>query len=223
LARSIQLEDATWPDARRPEAWAGELRVNLIRLVAIVLFYGRHLVDFYLASPGSPVRGAYHARVTIVVVAWAAAAILLHVTLSRRRVAESLPYFTVLLDLLMVTVLVALAGRPRGPLVLLYFPIIVSAPLRLSLPVVYTATAGAIAGYLFSLGYYAWHVVGFDVYYATPELRVPRGDEAMVVLSLLVTGLFAGQAVRQVVRIVAGPRVTVAADPAPAQTLREEA
>jgi hypothetical protein len=54
---------------------------------------------------------------------------------------------------------------------------------------------------------------------------VPRGEEAVVVLSLLVTGLFAGQAVRQVVRMVAGPRVTVEtdADPAPAQTLREEA
>jgi hypothetical protein len=116
----------------------------------------------------------------------------------------------------------AVAGAPRTPLVLLYFPVIASAPLRLSLPVVYAATAGAIAGYLFSLGYYAWYLVGFDRYYATPELRIPRSEEAIVVLSLLVTGLFAGQAVRQAVRIATGPRVTVDFGQQPASTPRKE-
>ena len=32
-----------WPQVAVPEAWAGELRVNVFRLLAIVLFYGRHL------------------------------------------------------------------------------------------------------------------------------------------------------------------------------------
>src|SRR3954464_12920987 len=104
-----EVTTARWDDVSRVEVWAGELRVNLIRLVAIVLFYGRHLVEFYLASPGSPVRGPYHPRATAVVVAWSAAAVLLHVALSRRRMPVWLPYFTVLLDVLMVTVLCAIA------------------------------------------------------------------------------------------------------------------
>src|SRR5947199_10874842 len=77
-----RVEDPTWLDARRVEAWAGELRVNLIRLIAIVVFYGRHLIEFFLAAADSPVRGRYHLRVTAVVIAWAAMAVVLHVLLS---------------------------------------------------------------------------------------------------------------------------------------------
>jgi hypothetical protein len=39
--------DGPWADARRVEAWAGEVRVNLIRLVAVGVFYGQHLVNVY--------------------------------------------------------------------------------------------------------------------------------------------------------------------------------
>src|SRR4051794_34886816 len=85
-------EAFAWLDARRPEAWAGELRVNLVRLLAIVLFYGRHLVEFYLAAPGAPMRGVYHVRVTVIVLAWATAAVALHLLLSRRRLPEPLPF-----------------------------------------------------------------------------------------------------------------------------------
>src|SRR3954469_21152656 len=91
-ARDDDTHDVAWLDARRPEAWAGELRVNLIRLIAIVLFYARHLVEFYLAAPGSSVRGNYHTRVTVIVIAWAAFAVALHLILSRRRLPEPLPY-----------------------------------------------------------------------------------------------------------------------------------
>jgi hypothetical protein len=202
--------DTEWLDARRPEAWAGELRVNLVRLLAIVLFYARHLVEFYLAAPDAPVRAVYHARVTVIVLAWAAMAVALHLLLSRRRLPESLPFVAVFVDLLMVTLLCAAAGGPRTPLVLLYFLVIATAPLRLSLPIVYGATAGAMLGYLFLLGYYAWYLVGFQKYYATPELRVPRSEEAITLLALLVAGLFAGQTVRQARRLAQGSGVTVA-------------
>ena len=202
-----------WRDARRVEAWAGELRVNLIRLIAIVLFYGRHLIEFFLAPADSPVRGAYHIRVTAVIVAWAAMAVVLHVMLSRRRMPEPLKYFSVGLDLLMTTLLCAIAGGPRTPLILLYYLILATAPLRLSLRLVYIAAVGAILGYLFLLGYYAWYMIGFHRYYATPELRVPRSEEAIYVLSLLVAGLFAGQTVRQARRLVTGHGVSVAEKP----------
>src|SRR5690349_17827456 len=84
--------ETSWLDARRPESWAGELRVNLVRLVAIVLFYGRHLVEFYMAAPAAPVRGVYHVRVTVNVLTWAAMAVALHLLLSRRRLPEPLPF-----------------------------------------------------------------------------------------------------------------------------------
>jgi hypothetical protein len=201
-----------WEDARRVEAFAGEVRVNLIRLVAIVLFYGRHLVQFFLAAPGDPVRGVYHAQVTIVSLAWAAAVVVLHLMLTRRRVPPGLGIATALYDVLMITLLCCIAGGPNTPLMLLLFPAIASAPLRLSLKVVYATTAAAILGYLFVVGYYAWYLHNFHDYYANPAIRIPRSTEAIWILSLLVTGLFSGQVVRQARRLVAGYPVTVVRD-----------
>jgi TRAP-type C4-dicarboxylate transport system permease small subunit len=76
------------------------------------------------------------------------------------------------------------------------------------------ATAAAIFGYLCVLAHYAWRVVGWQKYYATPELRIPRAEEAVYVLAMLVCGLLAGQAVRQARRLAAGYSVTVEAGPA---------
>jgi hypothetical protein len=194
--------DARWADAARVEGWAGETRVNVLRLIAIVLFYGRHLVEVFLSPADAPVRGHYHVAVTAIAVAWAAAAGVLHVWLSRRWVPPWLKYAAVLWDALMITLVCVAAGGPQTPLVLLYFGLIASAPLRWSLRLVWCATAAATAGYLFLLGYYAWYVIGFHRYYATPELRIPRSTEAVTLLALLTCGLFAGQVVRQVRRVV---------------------
>ena len=191
-----------WDDVSRVESWAGEVRVNLVRLIAIVLFYGRHLVMMFFAGDQSPERGRYHLVVTAITLAWAALAVVLHIWLSRRHMPPWLKYAAVLIDALMMTLLCVAAGGPKSALVLLYFALIASAPLRLSLKLVYTATAAAMLGYLFLLGYYAWYVIGFHRYYATPELRIDRRTEAITLLALLVCGLFAGQVVRQMKRIV---------------------
>ena len=208
VQRMNDIEPSAWSDARRIESWAGEIRVNMIRLAAIVIFYARHLVELYVSPHDSPVRGVYHARVTVIVLAWAMAAVGLHVVLARRRLPAALQVGAVLLDLLMTTLVCCVAGGPRTALIVLYFAVLASAPLRLSLRVVYAATTGAVVGYLFVVGYYAWHVIGIDRYYATAELRIPRGEQAIVVLALLVTGLFAGQTVRQARRLIGsgGPK-----------------
>ena len=72
------------------------------------------------------------------------------------------------------------------------------------------ASVGQRVGYLFLLGYYAWYLVGFHRYYETPELRIPRSEEAITLIALLVAGLFAGQTVRQARRLAEGSGVTVA-------------
>jgi hypothetical protein len=110
----------------------------------------------------------------------------------------------------MVSLLGMLRADPRAPVVLLFFPIIVSAAVRLSLPLVWFATIGSALGYLSVLAYYAWHVIGYDKYYSTPELRIPRGDEAMFILALIVTGVFAGQVVRQARRLTRPLAATIA-------------
>ena len=200
----------SWERTRRLEEWAGEVRVNLIRLVGIVLFYGRHVIEYALAPKDAPVRGPYHLRVTLIAAVWAALVILIRFQLGRRVVPPWLKYVATGSDLFLVTLLCMVAGGPRSPLVLLLFLVVFMAPLRLSLPLVYATTAGAIFAYLSLLAFYAWFKIGYAKYYATPELRIPRSEEAVYALALLVAGLLAGQVVRQARRIAEGYPVTVA-------------
>jgi hypothetical protein len=203
-----------WLAVRRVEEWAGEVRVNRIRIIAIVVFYARHLIDMYMRHDvgfGGLTYAArrYHAQATAVVIAWSVFAIVLHLLLSRRRVMPAMKFVAVAFDLLMITLLGIIAGGPRSPLLLLYFVIIASAALRLSLPLAWTATLGAWAGYAAVMMYYAWVLIGWDKYYATPELRIPRGEQAIFILSLGAAGLMAGQVVRQVRRIAHGHSVAI--------------
>lgn len=204
-------DDDRWADARRIEAWAGEVRVNLIRLAAIVVFYGYHLINVFLVPGNETLRGAYHATVTTLVMAWAAAVMLLYFCLSRRYVPPGLKYAATIWDLFLITGLIAFTrDKPTSPLLALYFVVIAASALRLSLRLVYVATFGAIAAYLFLLGFYAFWVVGAEAYYSNPELRIPRSHEVIFILSLGASGICAGQVVRQACRLVEGYPVTVA-------------
>jgi hypothetical protein len=138
---------------------------------------------------------------------------LLYFCLSRRWTPAWLPYAAVGWDLLMITGLVALTGDPRHPLAALYFVVIASSTLRLSFPIVYEATLGAMAGYLLLVGYYAFFLIGADTYYASPELRIPRTHEVIFILALGAAGLMAGQAVRQARRLAQGYPITVEPTP----------
>jgi hypothetical protein len=201
--------DLRWDDVRRVEAWAGETRVNLIRLTALVVFYANHLVNYYLLREDPTLTPAFHNAVTAIVLAWSASAVLLYVSLARRWVPPALKYFATLWDTFLITALVALSGDPRSPLSVLYFLVIAAAPLRLSLALAYVATLAAIAGYLFLLGYYAFYLVGAQRYYADASVRIPRVTEAIWVLALGAAGLLAGQVVRQARRVAHGGAITV--------------
>jgi len=191
----------SWQLSQRIEAWAGEIRVNVIRIVAIALFYGRHLIEL-LITRNPAIGGMYHLRVTGEIIAWAGAAGVIHLLLVRRIYPPTMKFATALMDVLMITLLCAIAGGPKTPLVLLYFAAIASAPLRLSLPLVYVTTGASILGYLVLLADYAWYQIGFHAYYADKSVQIPRSQELIVILSLFVTGLFAGQVVRQVRRMI---------------------
>lgn len=204
------LTTSTGANALRVESWAGEIRVNAIRLVALIAFYGHHLIQTYLIQESNSSEDErYNLGVTIVVIAWALMIALLHVLLSRRMWPPSYKFMVILGDILLIVALGVLAGGPQTPLMALLFVVIASASLRMSLPLVYVATFGAWAGYLMLCAYYAWVKIGFDKYYATPELQVPRTQQIIMLLALGATGLMSGQCVRQARRLVGGPAVTL--------------
>jgi hypothetical protein len=206
-----RIADTTWVDARRPEAWAGELRVNLIRAVALVVFYASHLLNVYVWTDDPEARGAFHAVVTAAVLAWTVAILLLNVFLTRRFVSPALKYLSTAVDLVLITALVMVSPEgPRSPLMLLYFVVIAAAPLRLSLPLVYATTLGAMAAALFALGHYVLVRLGWQEYMDPSKgHRIPRVTELLFLLALGASGLLAGQLVRQARRLVHGYPVKV--------------
>jgi len=195
--------DPAWNAAQRLESLAGEVRVNLIRLVALVAFYGHHLVNVFLIRDNPSLQGAYHVVVTCLVLAWALAVLVIHYCLMRRWVPPALKYVVTVWDILLITTLLMIGGDGRSMLAVLYFLVIVAAPLRLSSPLVWTATLGTMAGYAFFLGYVRWRLE------LPIEQRLSRPQQIVFVLALGAAGLLAGQFVRQGQRLLNGPPVPV--------------
>ncbi|MGH7174498.1 MAG: hypothetical protein ACRELF_03885 [Gemmataceae bacterium] len=195
--------DPSWNAAQRLEGLAGEVRVNLIRLVALVAFYGHHLVNVFLIRDDPSLKGAYHTVVTTLVLAWALAVLIIHYCLMRRWIPPVLKYVVTVWDILLITTLLMAGGDGRSGLAVLYFLVIVAAPLRLSLPLVWTATLGTMAGYAFFLGFVRWRLE------LPIQQRLSRPQQVVYVLALGAAGLLAGQFVRQCRRLVYGTPVPV--------------
>jgi hypothetical protein len=195
--------DPAWSAAQRLEGLAGEVRVNLIRLAAIVAFYGHHLVNVFVIGDNPSLKGEYHVVVTSLVLAWALAVLIIHYCLMRRWVPSGLKYVVTAWDILLITTLLMVGRDGRSMLAVLYFLVIVAAPLRLSLPLVWTATLGTMAGYAFFLGYVRWRLE------VPIQQRLSRPQQVVFLLALGAVGLFAGQFVRQCRRLVRGSPVPV--------------
>jgi len=196
-------DDIHWAGARHIEEWAGETRVNLFRLAAVLVFYAQHLFNVYLGDDPS-VAGPFHLAVTALVLAWSGEVVALYLCLARRWVPPWLKYAVTVADIVLVTVLlmvVALVGEDaRTWLATLYVLVIAAAPLRLSLPLVYVATLGSMAAYGFFLGYVKYQL-GLE--------RISRPNQVIFALVLGAMGILAGQMVRQARRLSAGYPVTI--------------
>lgn len=197
--------DALWARTQAIEAWAGETRVNLIRLAGVLAFYGQHLVHYFFFNSDKHLSPSYHTQTTLLVTAWAAALVTLFVWLARRWPPPWLKYAVTAFDVAMISALLIISGGPRSAFLPLFLLVVAAAPLRPSLGLVSAATLMAAAGYLFVLGYYAYVQVGFEAYYqGDATVRIPRENQILFLLTLAAAGLLAGQVVRQMRRSVVG-------------------
>ncbi len=190
--------DASWSDAQRLESWAGELRLNLIRLLAIAGFYAYHLLDAYVLRDDAAVRGDYHTLVSTVTFAWAVGALTLQLYLLNRWVPAALKYVATTWDLVMITAVLMIGRDPYSLFTVLYVLVVAAAALRLSLVLIYTATFGAMAAFLFFHGYIRFWLE------MRVEQRLPHSQQVIFLLALAVTGLVAGQVLRQARRLAGG-------------------
>lgn len=191
------------------EAWAGEIRVNLIRLLGLILFYANHLIQYHFLKDDAWRTTEYHNAITALVIAWGGMVAVIHIITiqrpeisSRFRYKPWMKYAITVMDLLFIYSLTSLhPDGARGPLALLLFLVIAAAPVRFSLRLIYVATLGAMLTYVVMIGT-NYMKLGSDRYYAVDNVsHVPRPTQAIMLLSLGGAGLLAGQVVRQARRL----------------------
>ena len=195
-----------WEAACRWQQFEAELRVNLVRLAAIGSFYLVHLVHHLAAGGNVPVLTALgldagtvlntqtHAALTCVVLAWVMIGLWIHRSLSSRVFPTWLMYVSTLSDLSLLTAILVLTSGATSPLVAGYFLILMMSGLRFDLPLVRWATGASVFGYLVVLGCAKWPI-GLSKLHPLPT--VPRYQQLMMVVALLLAGVVVGQWVRQ--------------------------
>lgn len=185
----------SWHIVSRWQEFEGESRANLLRIVAIFLFYLVELGNYYGLDFGpiqiAKVEGVdldFHRAMTATAVGWTMVSLGALVCLRKRFFPASLKYVTTGCDLLFLTLALLIADGPRSPLTDGFFLLIALAALRFSLPLVRFATVGSVAAYLVLIG---------NAYYFRTELKVPRYHEFLFLISVIVLGVLCGQIVRR--------------------------
>jgi hypothetical protein len=191
--------DRQWFIVGRWQEYAGEIRANLLRIIAISAFYGIELLNYhglelgFLNMARAPdLTREFHAAVTALAVAWTMVAVAVHLCIRQRYFPAALKFASTVLDLLILTGILAIADGPRSPLVVGYFLVIALTTLRFNLSLIRLATLGSICGYVVLLGHDRWFRS------PAPAAFVPRYQQLIVLLALAMTGLILGQVIRRV-------------------------
>lgn len=198
--------DATrWYITRRWLQYEGELRTNLLRIVAIGVFYTIHLANYggsqgwfsrmAFLQLGGQVDKAYHTSVTLLAVAWVMVAVGVHLALRNRIFPTWLPSLTTCGDILLISCVLYLADGAASPLRVVFFLVICTTALRFYLPQMYLATIGSCVAYIGLLGVAKWPETFAG---GRAMTHVPRYEQIVFLATLVLTGVILGQVVRRV-------------------------
>jgi hypothetical protein len=188
--------DRDWFIVSRWQEYGAERRANLLRVLAIAVFYLVHLANYHRwfglpEMPGSDRR--FHQLMTALAAAWIATALAIRVALDREFFPSAMKYVTTLADVVLLTLVIGTADGPRSPLVVGYFLILMVVALRFSLRLVWCGTAAVVAGYLALLADARW--------FAVADKSVPAHTAMIVLVALVFGGVTLGAVVRRVRRM----------------------
>ncbi len=201
----MDVDQDRWTLARRLRQYDAEIRINVVRVAAIGIFYMVHLVHYLAVTNGSAplaflgldagdsLAAPMHAAVTCVVLAWVMAAVGIHQLLRAGLFPWWLMYASTVGDLFFLTSVLALSSGPTGPLLSGYFVILIMSGLRYDLRLVRVTTCGALMGYATLLGCARWPIGLFKKY---PLPAVPRYQELMMAAAIIIAGALVGQWIR---------------------------
>src|SRR5262249_40188442 len=134
----------------------------------------------------------FHASMTGLALAWTMVALVTLICLRTHVFPATLKYATTACDVLLLTAVLMIADGPRSPLAVGYFLVIALAAMRLSRGLIWAATLGSMAGYLFLLGYVKY----FAADDRATMMAVPRYYQMIMLVALALSGIILGQVVR---------------------------
>ncbi len=186
-------QDRLWHVLRRWQQYEAESLVNLLRVLAVGVFYLAELATVHWGRAPDEQQFVFHRVATAVAGTWLLVALAVVLCLRNRFFPSALMFFSTAADIVLLSALAARGSGPASPLVFAYFFVLALVALRFSLPLLWFATAGCAGGYvvLLALGHPDW--LGDP---GAPKV-VPRLEELLVLLSLIFTALALGQTVRR--------------------------
>lgn len=184
-----------WYIVSRWQEYQGEMRANLLRILCVLALYGVHLVNHYflIDAAAREKQLEFHKALTFLCSGWVFVALGVQLCLRRQWLPAAISYATTAADIILVTLTANLGQGPASPAVFGYFLVIVLAGLRFQVVLLWCASLGCVAGYLALLALGHPHWLGSE---EAPKM-VPRLEEAVVIISLLLSGIILGQIVRQ--------------------------
>ncbi len=161
----------------------------MLRVGFVALFYALQLVHYSCFAERNDADILFQRQVTWLAAGYLCVSLGVLVALRQRFFPDALKFVTCGFDVCLLTVAAAIGAGPDSPLMVGYFVIIAMAALRFSLPVIWMATLGSMAGYLLLVGRVdsTW----FDAEHTTPVIQ-----QLLMFAGLGATGVAVGQVVR---------------------------
>ncbi len=188
---SSPTADRQWFIVRRWQTYASELRVLLLRVIAVAVLYGCQIAHHLsLTEEGQEANLLFQRVATGAAVLLVVVSLLVLLLVMKRILPVWLPYLTTIVDLLAIALLVGIAGGPMATsLTGAFYLVIAMAGLRFDLRLVWLATLGAMAAYSGTVGMVddAW----FDADHVVPLIQ-----QGVAMACLGGTGIVVGQIVR---------------------------
>lgn len=179
-----------WYIVNRWLEFEGEARANLLRALAIGVFYAVQLYQYYIVQQAGAAALPFHQQATALAVAWAMLALGVTVCLRRQIFPAALKYVSTGCDLVLLAALVWLAGGPNMAIVRVFFLVIALSALRFDLGLIWFSTLGSLVAYEALVG-------KADQKWFDADHAVPPVDNLVMLFSLALTGVILGQVIRR--------------------------
>lgn len=181
--------DVDWFVFQRLQEVSAAVRINFLRLIAIVVFFGL-LLAIYFSDEPTAAQTAYLWSAIRICGAWLFLCAAVALALYMKIFPPVFKFVTTLCDAALLTAIISVGGAAESSLVIVFFLIIASTYLRLDSVLVLFGTLACVLGYLTLV----WNTTG---YWERPEGgNFPYLEVSRIVVGLLIMGLIGWQLCR---------------------------